>query len=101
MKHFFISTAFLAFIVSFSLQGQTLNEFMGTGSGVSITSGDFNTAYGDSTMSYTTSGSQITVVGYQAGRSVTTSELVAIGYQAGYTNTTGFDNTFVGAQAGR
>ncbi|MEL6560635.1 MAG: tail fiber domain-containing protein, partial [Bacteroidota bacterium] len=47
------------------------------------------------------SGSQITVVGYQAGRSVTTSELVAIGYQAGYTNTTGFDNTFVGAQAGR
>ena len=83
------------------VQAQTLNETSGTGSGVSISSGDFNTMYGDSTGSNITSGSQTTLVGYQAGRSVTTSELVAIGYQAGYTNTTGFDNTFVGSQAGR
>ena len=81
-------------------QAQTLNETSGTGSGVSITSGDHNTAYGDSTLSNLTSGSQNTAVGYQAGRSNTTSEDVFVGYQAGYSNTTGFDNTFIGHQAG-
>jgi hypothetical protein len=39
-------------------------------------------------------------LGYQAGRSNTTSEFTAIGYQAGYNNTTGFDNLFIGWQAG-
>ncbi len=51
---------------------QTLNETMGTGSGVSITTGDFNTFYGDSTGSFLTSGSRNVLIGYGAGRSMTT-----------------------------
>ncbi|TCP22172.1 uncharacterized protein YjbI with pentapeptide repeats [Tenacibaculum skagerrakense] len=94
----FVVMAMLCTTFSYS---QTLNETSGTGSGVNITSGDFNTMYGDSTGSFLTSGSQTVFIGYQAGRSNTTSESVFIGYQAGYSNTTGFDNTFVGWQAGR
>lgn len=79
---------------------QTLNEVQGTGSGVQISSGDYNTFYGDSSGYSVTSGSQNTFVGYQSGRSNTTSESVFVGYQSGYSNTTGFDNTFIGHQAG-
>ncbi|MGB0896360.1 MAG: T9SS type A sorting domain-containing protein [Flavobacteriaceae bacterium] len=81
--------------------GQTMNESQGTGSGVSITTGDYNTAYGDSTLTALSSGSMNTALGYKAGHNITTgTEGVYIGYEAGYTDDNGNDNTMIGFRAG-
>lgn len=89
---FFLSTIFI--------QAQTLNQTSGTGSGVNITTGDYNTMYGDSTGTALTSSSYTTFVGFAAGTKNTTSENTFIGYYAGHDNVEGFDNVFVGFEAG-
>ncbi|WP_459212042.1 T9SS type A sorting domain-containing protein [Aquimarina rhabdastrellae] len=99
-KKLFLAIVLLCSI-SFAIHGQTLNELSGTGSGINITTGDFNTMFGDSTGTAVTSQHYNTLIGYRAGRHNRASENVFIGYNTGYTNTTGFDNTFIGMEAGR
>ena len=57
-----------------------------------------NTAVGAGALASNSSGTNITVLGYQAGYSDTASYLTAVGYQAAYTNTTG-ELTVLGNQA--
>ncbi|WP_109435854.1 T9SS type A sorting domain-containing protein [Aquimarina sp. AU119] len=94
------SIATLFFLGSIFVQAQTLNETLGTGSGVSITTGDYNTMYGDSTGTALNSGSQTTFVGFGAGKNNTTSQNTFIGYYAGHDNVNGDDNVFIGFEAG-
>ena len=77
------------------------NESLGTGAGISITSGDYNVFIGDSSGTNMSSGSHNSFLGYRSGFSSTnSSDNTFIGRDAGYSNTTGADNTFVGARAG-
>jgi len=65
------------------------------------TTGSNNVAIGHNALRLNTTASNNTAVGYQAGYSNTTaSHNVFIGYQAGYSNTTTEWNTFVGRSAG-
>ncbi len=81
--------------------GQTLNESQGTGSGVNITTGDYNTFYGDSSASTNSSGSLNTIIGFKAGFYQTSaSDNVFIGAGAGGGTTTGTDNVVIGTKAG-
>jgi hypothetical protein len=78
-----------------------MNESQGTGSGVSITSGDYNTLYGDSSGTSLSSGSLNTMVGYQAGsRQTSASDNIFVGAGAGGGTTTGTDNVVIGTRAG-
>ncbi|MBL4670524.1 MAG: hypothetical protein JKY30_14865 [Flavobacteriales bacterium] len=82
---------------------QTGNESQGAGSGVNITTGDYNTLYGDSSGASISSSNKNTLVGYNTGRNITTSvysEATFVGYLSGFSNTTGVDNTFIGAFSG-
>ena len=99
MKRFF--TPLVAILsIGFSF-GQTFNESQGTGSGVSITSGDYNTLYGDSSGTSLSSGSLNTMVGYQAGsRQTSASDNIFVGAGAGGGTTTGVDNVVIGTRAG-
>jgi hypothetical protein len=64
----------------------------------SLTSASNNTAVGfQSLYSQTTGGAENTAVGYQAGYANTGQTLCAIGSGAAYNNTTGADNTAIGA----
>ncbi len=94
------SIAILFFFGSIFVHAQTLNETRGTGSGVSITTGDYNTMYGDSTGTALTSNSQTTFIGFGAGKNNTVKESTFIGYYAGHNNVTGDDNVFIGSEAG-
>ncbi|MEW7289144.1 T9SS type A sorting domain-containing protein [Aquimarina sp. 2304DJ70-9] len=94
------SIAILFFFGSIFVQAQTLNETRGTGSGVSITTGDYNTMYGDSTGTALTSNSQTTFIGFGAGKNNTARESTFIGYYAGHNNVNGDDNVFIGSEAG-
>lgn len=86
---------------SLTAYAQVMNESQGTGAGSSLTTGDYNTIYGDSTAHNLSSGGNNTMIGTWAGYSQTTAwDNTFIGYQAGYTNTTGVDNTFIGKYAG-
>ncbi len=98
---FFIAPTFFLIYFSMYSNAQVLNEFQGTGSGVNVTSSNYNTFYGDSTGTQLTNQlGQNTFVGFGAGKVNTTNEITAVGYHAGYSNTTGFDNTFMGWKAG-
>jgi len=91
----------IAFALTFDSSAQILNEVQGSGSGVSITSGDYNTFYGDSSGTSTSSGSNNTFIGEQAGFSNTSAfDNTFIGQDAGHQNTTGTDNVFIGVEAG-
>ncbi|WP_109851265.1 T9SS type A sorting domain-containing protein [Aquimarina sp. AU58] len=92
--------AILFFFGNTFVYAQTLNETLGTGSGVSITTGDYNTMYGDSTGTALTSASRSTFVGFGAGKNNTTSDNTFIGYYAGHANDRGEDNVFIGFEAG-
>jgi hypothetical protein len=90
-------------LITNTTTAQTGNETQGTGSGVNITSGDYNTLYGDSSGASITGAKNTTLIGYNSGRSITTSsssDATFIGYQSGFSNTSGFDNTFIGAFSG-
>ena len=50
-----------------SLLSQTFNETSGSGSGSYISTGDYNTIYGDSSAHNLSSGSLNTFIGYKAG----------------------------------
>ncbi len=81
--------------------GQTENETLGTGAGVSITTGDYNTLIGDSSGTTLSSGLYNTMVGHKSGFSQTTaSDNTFIGWAAGFSTLTGVDNTFIGKEAG-
>lgn len=81
---------------------QVANETQGTGSGISITSGDYNTLYGDSSGYSLTSGSNTTMIGYKAGKSHKTQfDNTFIGSYAGEFAISGTDNVFIGKWAGR
>ena len=99
MKRFL---ALLGATLTISLSfGQTFNEAQGTGSGVSITTGDYNTLYGDSSGTSLSSGSLNTIVGYQAGSRQTSAwDNIFIGAGAGGGTTTGTDNVIIGTKAG-
>jgi hypothetical protein len=99
MKRFFtLLVAILSIGFSF---GQTFNESQGTGSGVSITTGDYNTLYGDSSGTSLSSGSLNTMVGYQAGsRQTSALDNIFVGAGAGGGTTTGTDNVVIGTRAG-
>lgn len=99
MKKFFgLAVAIIASTFTFA---QTLNEAQGTGSGVSITTGDYNTFYGDSSASSVSSGSLNTIIGFKAGFYQTSAtDNVFIGAGAGGGTTTGTDNTVIGTRAG-
>jgi hypothetical protein len=76
-------------IGSFSLQLNSSgnnNTANGTGSLSKTTIGDNNSAFGDSALGYNTEGNLNTAIGYGAGSSLT--------------NTTGSNNTFIGANSG-
>ena len=91
----------IAFTLTFESSAQVLNEAQGTGSGASITTGDYNTFYGDSSGTSNSSGSNNTFIGEQAGFSNTVaSDNTFIGQDAGHQNTTGTDNVFIGVEAG-
>jgi len=99
MKNLFYTL--LAMALSTLSYAQTLNEAQGTGSGVNITTGDYNTMYGDSSASTLSSGSLNTIIGYKAGSYVTSSsDNVFIGAGAGGGTTTGTDNVVIGTKAG-
>ncbi|OUR99044.1 hypothetical protein A9Q86_13340 [Flavobacteriales bacterium 33_180_T64] len=92
---------FLLFCVV-TTSAQIGNESQGTGSGVNITSGDYNTLYGDSSGFSLTSGLHTTFIGYNAGKSHTSQrDNTFIGAYAGEFATTGTDNVFIGAFAAR
>ena len=106
----------------FSGTDATNNTLLGHDAGKKITTGDWNVAIGDSTLTGNGSnvtGSSNTAVGPQAlfsGTSVADSVAVgsaalysqttgyhnvAVGRLAGYTNSTGLRNTFIGQEAGK
>lgn len=92
--------AILCLLNNFCLYAQTLNETQGTGSGINISTGDYNTMYGDSTGVAQTNASRTTFIGFGAGKNNSTSENTFIGYYAGYKNIWGSDNVFIGFEAG-
>jgi hypothetical protein len=64
-------------------QGTTYNTFVGRGAGQGSSSGSNNT-----------------FIGYQAGYAANAAGNTFLGYQAGYNTTSGFSNVFVGSLAG-
>ncbi len=92
----------ICFLGAYSVSNaQTMNESQGTGAGVSITTGDYNVAIGDSTLTALSSGSMNTALGYKAGHNITTgTEGVYIGYESGYRDDNAADNTMIGFRAG-
>ncbi len=113
---------FLCFLSTVNF-AQTNNEFQGIGSGASVTSGDRNTGYGDSSLTNlstslhnvgigfragflinrfsTTQANYNVLVGFDAGYSLSSGDdNVFMGYQAGFSNTTGTDNVMIGFRAG-
>ena len=69
-KHLSLFIVFCFCLYGFNLQAQLFNRATGIGSGVSITTGDYNQFYGDSTGSFLVSGRFNTLMGFAAGRSV-------------------------------
>lgn len=101
MKHKYYSFLLFFLFITFFLSAQTGNVKLGDGSGVSITTGDYNIMVGDSAAFKLTSGSLGVFLGRRAGyNNRTASENIFIGADAGYTNTTGTDNVFIGTLAG-
>ena len=93
--------ALFLLLLYFPSFGQTGNVKQGTGTGVNITTGDYNTIVGDSTAFRLTSASLGVFLGRRAGHNTTSAfENVFIGADAGYSNTTGTDNVFIGFEAG-
>ncbi len=94
--------AVMLLLGSFVTYAQVMNEAQGTGFGVSITSGDYNTHYGDSSGYSLSSGSYTTFIGYLAGKShMTQFDNTFVGARAGEFSISGTDNTFLGKDAGR
>jgi hypothetical protein len=78
-----------------------LNSFIGYGSGINSTPGQYNSFIGYHT-GFNNSGSYNNLIGYKAGTSNTTGyQNTFMGYLAGYANSTGAFNTFLGNQAGQ
>jgi hypothetical protein len=99
MKNIFYTA--LAMVLSITSYAQTFNEAQGTGSGASLTTGDYNTLYGDSSGHSLSSGSLNTIIGYKAGSSQTSAQdNIFIGAGAGGGTTTGTDNVVIGTKAG-
>ncbi|MBO6517641.1 MAG: tail fiber domain-containing protein [Bacteroidia bacterium] len=71
------------------------------GAGVSVTSGDYNTMYGDSSGYRLTTGKNNSFLGGRAGFNYNGSQSTFIGYEAGYSATGVGDLTFIGKFAGR
>ena len=96
-----ITFSIAALLMTFGAHAQTGNESLGTGAGVSITSGDYNVMIGDSAGTSLSSGLNNTFVGEQAGfNQISASDNTFIGQDAGRSNITGTDNTFIGKMAG-
>ncbi len=100
--------ALLLMLFSATNYAQIGNETQGLGSGSDLTTGDYDTFYGDSSGHNVTSGLHNTFLGYKAGRFITTgSDNTIIGSEAaseigtGSASTSGFDNVFIGKYAGR
>ena len=106
------SFLFLCVLVFFFqvLQAQTDNTVLGTGAGVSITSGDYNVIIGDSAGTNLSTGSGNVFIGEDAGFHQTTAGRasqfnprtgnVFIGIEAGYNNVIGIDLIAIGSEAG-
>ncbi len=75
---------------------------IGKSAGYNITTGDKNTSVGSLSMYSGKTGSNNVAVGYNAGRGNVSSysSSTLVGYQAGYSLTSGGDNIFAGFQAG-
>ena len=97
--------------------GAEYNTFIGSGSGLSITSGDYNTGLGGASLYHITTGSNNVGIGnfsgytnsigsynvflgYNSGYNTTIGYLVFIGSEAGYSNSTGNENVFIGYRSG-
>lgn len=82
-----------------SKRGTTDGEFFGAGSGVSNTTGNYNTGFGDGTLAANTTGNYNTAIGWHTLFANTTGDYnVGIGLQALVANTTGIKNTALGMQ---
>lgn len=122
MKTLFTTLSF-AFCATLVVQAQTGNEFQGLNSGINITTGSFNSLYGDFSGRDLTTSQYNTFIGYASGIFVNGSSTAitarntgigaltlrqvasgddntAIGYTAGYTITSGDYNVLNGSRAG-
>jgi trimeric autotransporter adhesin len=78
-----------------------LNYFIGKGSGVSNTTGAYNSFFGYQNGFSNTTGSQNVFLGYKSGFSNTVgSSNVYVGYQVAYNNTSGVRNVVLGRESG-
>ncbi len=123
MKRLGITISF-ALCTTFVVQAQTGNEAQGASSGINITTGSFNTLYGDFSGRDLTNSQYNTMIGYASGIFINSSSTVqsfrntgvgaltlryltgggndntAIGYTAGYNVTNGDYNFLGGSRAG-
>jgi len=77
------------------------NYFIGHESGLSNTSGQYNSFVGYQTGRSNTSGKNNVLLGYKSGINNTTgNKNIFLGTYAGYTNTTGYENVFLGDSSG-
>jgi hypothetical protein len=88
-----------------SLTTGVQNTLIGGLSGDALTDADYNVAVGNNTLTTDTKGSKSTAIGYEAlavqnFTTSTDSNNTAVGYQAGASISTGLRNTLVGSQAG-
>ena len=82
-----------------SNRGTTDGEFFGSGSGVSNTTGNYNTGFGNGALAANTTGQYNTAIGWHTLFANTTGDYnVGIGLQALVANTTGIKNTALGMQ---
>ncbi len=111
-----ITFACVAMLFQINSSAQTDNTTLGTGAGVSITTGDYNVLIGDSAGTNLSTGSGNVFIGEDAGHDQQTAGTsrndvgdpnnfangnIFIGQNAGYSNTTGTDCIFIGPEAGR
>ncbi|MBU8891425.1 MAG: hypothetical protein KOO66_01500 [Bacteroidales bacterium] len=83
------------------LQLTPQNYFIGHESGVSITTGSYNSFMGYKSGLNTSTGDNNVFLGYQTGYSNTEGfNNVFIGYNSGYSNIDGYRNVFIGYEAG-
>ena len=77
------------------------NNTYGTGAGLSLTTGGYNSFFGAYAGCDTTTGVHNTFLGYEVGYNTTTGSYnTFLGYEAGVDNTTGTGNVFLGFCAG-
>ena len=83
-----------------SAAAQTGNTNLGSESLRLVSTGNYNVAVGDSTLTSLTSASYSTAFGYAAGGNSNVNNGFFLGFSAGYNNTTGNENLFLGSAVG-